>query len=155
MLTRWDPYREMMSMRRAMDRLMDSTFGEDWDGGATEWSLPLDVIENEDNFVVKATVPGVKPEDLEVTYNNGALTIKGEVKAEEEKQEGTYHLRERRYGTFVRTVAMPADIKPDKIDAEYHDGVLTLTLPKAEEVKPKRISIKGLQNKLIEGKSSK
>lgn len=155
MLTRWDPYREMMSMRRAMDRLMDSTFGDDWDSGTTEWSLPLDVIENEDDFVVKATVPGVKPEDLEVTYNNGALTIKGEVKAEEEKKEGKYHLRERRYGTFVRTVALPTDVKPENIDAEYHDGVLTLTLPKAEEVKPKRISIKGIQNKLIEGKAAK
>jgi HSP20 family protein len=145
----------MMSMRRAMDRLMDSTFGDDWDSGTTEWSLPLDVIENEDDFVVKATVPGVKPEDLEVTYNNGALTIKGEVKAEEEKKEGKYHLRERRYGTFVRTVALPPDVKPDNINAEYHDGVLTLTLPKAEEVKPKRISIKGIQNKLIEGKAAK
>lgn len=153
MLTRWDPYREMMSMRRAMNRLMDNTFSDEWDSG-TEWSLPLDVMENENDFVVKATVPGVKPDDLEITYNNGTLTIQGEVKSEQDQKEGKYHLRERRSGAFVRSLALPTDVKPDKIEAEYQDGVLTLKLPKAEEARPKRIAIKAGSNKMIGEKNN-
>ena len=141
MLTRWDPFQDMISMRRSIDRLIDNTLGDNWDSG-TEWSFPLDVVENEDDYVVEASLPGVKPEDLEITYNNGALTIRGEMKAENEKKEGKYHLRERRFGSFVRSVSLPMDVKADSIEADYKDGVLTLKLPKAEEVKPKRIAIK-------------
>ena len=148
MLSRWDPFREMMTMRRAMDRLLDSSLT----GEATEtpeWSLPLDVVEEETEYLVKASLPGIKPEDLDITYNKGMLTIKGEVKDERETTEGQYHLRERRFGTFSRTIALPTTVKPEDIQANYQDGVLTLTLPKAEETKPKRIQVKG------EGKTSK
>ncbi|HEX9018561.1 MAG TPA: Hsp20/alpha crystallin family protein [Anaerolineaceae bacterium] len=153
MLTRWDPFRDMMSMRQAIDRLIDNSMGDNWDSG-TEWSLPLDVMETGDGYVVEATVPGIKPEDLEITYNNGTLTIRGETKAENEQKEGKYHLRERRYGTFVRSIALPTDVKADSIEANYKDGVLSLKLPKTEEVKPKRIAIKGSESKMIEGKTN-
>ncbi len=153
MLTRWDPFREMVSMRRAVDRLMENSLGEEWDQQAREWSLALDVIENEDSYLIKATVPGVKPEDLEITFNKGMLTIRGELKDEAEQTQGQYHLRERRYGAFSRSVTMPANVKADDIQADYQGGILTLSLPKAEEAKPKRIQVGSHGQKAIEGQS--
>ena len=153
-LTRWDPVREMMSLRRAMDRVFgNELFDEDWNQ-PFNWNLPLDVAESEDEFIVKASLPGVNPDDLEITYNNDNLTIRGEMKAEDEKKGETYHLRERRYGTFSRTISLSSSIKSDDIRAEYESGVLTLHLPKTEEVKPRRIQIgsgKGAKQPVIEG----
>jgi HSP20 family protein len=141
MLSRWDPFREMVSMRRAVDRLIENSMGgEDWNQ-QLEWSLPLDVVENEDAYVVKASIPGIKPEDLEITYNKGMLTIKGEVKDETETTSGEYHLRERRFGTFSRSISLPATVKPDDIQASVENGTLTLKMPLAEEIKPKRIAV--------------
>jgi HSP20 family protein len=139
MLNRWDPFREMMTMRHAMDRLMENAITEE--PAPADWSLALDVLENEGGYVVKASVPGVKPEDIEITFNKGMLTIRGEMKEESETNKGQYHLRERRLGTFTRTLALPTGVKADEINASYNDGVLTLRLPKAEEVKPKRITV--------------
>lgn len=152
MLTRWDPYREMASMRRAMDRLFENTFGEEW-SQAQEWSLPLDVVEDENSYMVKASIPGVKPDDLDITYNKGALTIKGELKDESEVTKGQYHLRERRSGMFTRTISLPDTVKAEDIEADYQDGILTLKLPKSEEIKPKRIQITpGKSQKMIDAK---
>lgn len=147
-LTRWEPFRELTTMRDVMDRFFDEPFLRlpslwDRDGGAAQ-PLALDLVENTDAYVVKASVPGVKPEDVEITLNNNVLTIKGESKEENEKKEGQYHMRERRYGSFYRSVTLPANVKADKIDAVNENGVLTLTLPKAEEAKPKRIAVKNL-----------
>lgn len=149
MLTRWDPFREMVTMRRAMDRLMESSMNEET--SPADWSLALDVMEDESGYVVKASVPGVKPEDIDITFNKGMLTIRGEMKEETESNKGQYHLRERRFGTFTRTLALPTGVKPDEINASYNDGVLTLRLPKAEEVKPKRIAVNS-GSKVIENK---
>jgi HSP20 family protein len=155
MLTRWDPFREMLSMRRAMDRLIENTTGENWDE-VNEWSLALDVVEDENAFTVKATLPGVSPDDIDVTFNRGMLTIKGSVKDESETTKGQYHLRERRYGSFSRTISLPASVKAEDIQADYKDGVLSLTLPKTEEVKPKRIAIQaGNGQKVIEANSQR
>ena len=149
MLSRRDPFRDMLTMRRAMDRLMESTFSEDL-SGTPEWGLALDVIEDEDSYQVKASVPGVKPEDIEITYNKGVLTIKGEVKDDSEKTTGQYHLRERRFGSFARSISLPSTVEADAIQASYQEGVLTLSLPKAEEVKPKRIAINANAQKVID-----
>ena len=153
-LTRWDPFREMMSMRSLMERMFDdSLFGmrNDWTEQAN-WGLALDVAETDDAFVVKASLPGMTPDDLEVTYNNNVLTIKGEVKEEHESEERRYHLRERRYGSFSRSISLPSTVNADAIDASYQDGVLSLTLPKVEEAKPRRITVQG-STKMIEGKA--
>ena len=154
MLSRWDPFREMVSMRRAVDRLIENSMGgEDWNQ-QLEWSLPLDVVEDENAYVVKASIPGIKPEDLEITYNKGMLTIKGEVKDETETTKGEYHLRERRYGTFTRSISLPATVKPDDIQASVENGTLTLKLPLSEEIKPKRIAVNsGSEPKVISAKN--
>ncbi len=121
-IIRRDPFREMMTLRSAMDRLFDTAFlGEP---GEREWpsfvdSLPLDVSETEDEYVVKASIPGIKPEDLEITYSGKTLTIKGEFKAEQEKEDVHYHLRERRYGAFARSLTLPAAVKSEAIEAKY------------------------------------
>lgn len=140
MLNRWDPFREMVSMRRAMDRLIENSVGDEWSQQG-EWSLPLDVVENEDAYLVKASLPGVKPDDIDITFNRGTLTIQGQTKDESETTKGQYHLRERRFGSFSRTIALPSTVKAEDIQADYKDGILTLKMPKSEEVKPKRIQI--------------
>ncbi len=153
-LTRWDPFREMMTLRDAMDSLFENalvgpTAGRQQSG---DWGVPLDVAEDDNNFVVKASVPGIKPEDIEVTVHGEVLTIRGEMKQEQDRENERYHLRERRYGTFTRSLSLPAPVKTDEVSAEYNNGVLTLTLPKTEEVKPKRIQVKGgNQAQQIEG----
>jgi HSP20 family protein len=141
MLTRFDPFREMVSMRRMMDRLIDEGFTGDGDTTMADWALPLDVVEQNDQFVVKASLPGVKLDDIDVTFNNGVLTIKGEIKEDIEHKADQYHLRERRWGSFSRSVSLPSTIQADGIQAEYQDGILVLHLPKSEAMKPKRIAI--------------
>jgi HSP20 family protein len=151
MLTRWDPFQEMLNLRRTVDRLFDNA-SSDHEWQPTQWGLAVDVVENKDDFIVKASVPGINPNDLDVSYVDDTLTIKGEVKSDNEIKEDQYHLRERRYGTFTRSITLPVKIRGDAIEAGYQNGVLTLRLPKAEEVKPKRISIKVGDQKMIEGK---
>jgi HSP20 family protein len=151
MLTRWDPFQEMLNLRRTVDRLFDNV-GTEHEWQPTQWGLAVDVVENKDDFIVKASVPGINPDDLEISYADDTLTIKGEIKTDNEYKEDQYHLRERRYGSFSRSVSLPTKIKGDAIEASYQNGVVTLRLPKAEEVKPKRISIKVGNGKMIEGK---
>ncbi|MBP1693167.1 MAG: putative small heat shock protein [Chloroflexi bacterium] len=152
-LTRWDPMRDMMTLRNAMDHLFNSAFvGPDFVWQPETLGIPMDVVENDDAYIVKASLPGIKPEELEITYNNNVLTVKGETKDEKEVDENRYHLRERRYGSFSRSISLPSNVKADKIQADYEQGVLTLTLPKAEEAKPKRIQVK--TSPMIEAKIS-
>ncbi len=157
MLTRWDPFRDMFSMRRQMDQIMNDMLGEE--SAATqqgEYLLPLDVAEDDNDYIVKASLPGVKPDNIDVTYRNGTLTISGESKHEQDVENEQYHMRERSFGTFRRSITLPGDIDPDKIDAHFEDGVLTLMLPKSEQAKPKRIPIKGQgETKQIEGQFNK
>jgi len=152
MLTRWDPFRDMLSMRRAMDRWFDRTLEPSW-SETPVWDLALDVVENKDEFLVKASLPGINPDDLEITFTENVLTIKGETKEDKEIKEEQYHLRERRQGVFSRSISLPNRVKSDAIEASYDSGVLTLKLPKVEEVKAKRIAIKVDGAKMIEGKS--
>jgi HSP20 family protein len=149
-LTRWEPFREMANLSRVMDRFFDEPFGEMptlWRRGDGN-TLALDVAEQDDQYIVKASIPGIKPEEVEITLTNNVLTIKGETKEENENKQENYHLRERHFGSFVRSIALPNSVDADKIEAVNEHGVLTLTLPKAETVKPKRIEVK----KMIESK---
>lgn len=140
-LIRWDPFREMLSMRSMMDRIL-----EDWErpspGGALLGGPALDLMQTPDEVVVRMMIPGVKPEDIEISVTGDVLSIRGEVKFEQAKETARYHVRELRHGSFARSIALPAPVVADKAEARFQDGVLTLTLPKAEEVKPKMISVK-------------
>ena len=155
-ITRWNPYRDMAIMRRSMDRLVDNFVGEGEDLPETvTWGVALDVRESEEAFVVEASLPGVNPADIDVTYNNNVLTIKGELRSEEEKEDARYHLRERRYGLFFCSIILPCGIDGENITASYTDGVLTLSLPKREEVKPRRIEIRSVTSpQMIEGQAA-
>ena len=145
-IVRWDPFNEMVSLRDAMSRLFEDSFIRPgaWPTSfeGTAWTLPLDVIETKDDIIVKASVPGLKPEEIDISVTGGTLTIKGETKSEQKVEEGSYIRQERRYGSFQRTITLPADVVADKAKAEFESGVLTLTLPKAEEAKPKTIKVK-------------
>jgi len=153
MLTRYDPFREMLAIRNTMERLLDSAVTGTSTLQPATLGLALDIAESENEYVVKASLPGINLNDLEITYANNTLTIKGEVREEQELEEARYHLRERSYGSFARSITLPAGVESDKIEANYEVGVLTLRLPKAEEIKPKRIAIKaGDGQKVIEAR---
>jgi len=156
-IIRRDPFREMLSWNRAMERMLNNLYDTELGfGEPLNLRMPLDVIEKDEEFVVKADVAGIDPNKIEITYTDNNLSIKGEIseEREEEGKEGRYHLRERCYGTFSRTISMPGTVDVDNIQAETENGVLVLHLPKKEEVKPRRIEIKGgLKQNVIEGKS--
>ncbi|MEW5938609.1 MAG: Hsp20/alpha crystallin family protein [Chloroflexota bacterium] len=141
-LIRFEPMREMVSLREAMDRLFNDAFTPSFDI-AGYWQAPaVDLYQTDDEVVVKASLPGIKSDDVQISITGDTLTLKGEFKQEEEKKERAYHLREQRYGAFERTFSLPTHILADKAKAEFENGVLTVTLPKAEEVKPKMITVK-------------
>jgi HSP20 family protein len=143
-MTSWKPF-EFDSLRREMDRLWDSFF-EGRPGWRTreerEWFPSLDVTETNTDLLVKAELPGMDPKDINISLNEGALTIRGEKKQEREEKEEGYHLIERSYGSFVRSVRLPKDVQSDKISASFKNGVLKVVLPKTEEAKKKEIKIK-------------
>jgi HSP20 family protein len=149
-LTTWKPFRELEPfrdferMRRDMDRFWDSFFqrGVRRTDEDAEWLPSLDVAETKDEIVVKAEVPGMDPKDIDISLSDGLLTIKGEKKQEREEKEEDYHLVERSYGTFTRSIRLPKEVRRDKISASYKNGVLKVTLPKSEEAKQKEIKIK-------------
>jgi HSP20 family protein len=134
----------MVSLRDAMDRLFQESFVRPTSRLliSRESALPLDVYETDNELVVKAALPGIKPEDVDITLTGDCLTIKGEAKAEDNVKEEDYFLHERRYGAFSRAVTLPVPVVGDKAEAKFENGVLTISLPKAEEVKPKPIKVK-------------
>ena len=136
------PANEFMSLRDAMDRLFDESFLRPFgDGGVAASAPAVDVAETNDKVLVTATMPGVKPEDIKITLTGDVLQISGETKAEIERQDATYHVRERRFGSFSRSIPMPTSVVSDKVEAEFENGVLKLALPKAEEARPKAIRV--------------
>jgi HSP20 family protein len=142
-LIRWEPARDMMTLREAMDRLFDDAFTRPLSLAGGNWSVPaVDMYQTDNEVVVKASIPGVKTDEVQISVTGEALTIKGEVKQKEETKEKAYHIREQRWGTFERTLALPTEVVADKAKAEFENGILTITLPKADEVKPKTITIK-------------
>ncbi len=144
-LVRWEPFRDMVSLREAMDRLFEESFVRPLEGArapSVGGSLAVDMYEKEDSLVVKAAVPGIKAEDLDITVTGDMLNIKGEAKAEEEVEEENYHRREFRYGSFCRSVRLPIEVDADQADASFADGILTLTFAKPEEKRPKSVTVK-------------
>ena len=143
-LIRWEPAREMMTLREAMDRLFDDAFTrplslrDGWSASAPA----IDMYQTNDEIIVKAAVPGMKADDVQINVTGELLTIKGEMKEQEEKKEKAWHIREQRWGSFELSVALPTVVVADQAKAEFENGILTVTLPKAEEVKPKTITVK-------------
>lgn len=151
-LMRWDPSRDLLTMRSMMDRIVNEGFGgqpAQWQRNSDSMALALDVAEENDTYIVKASLPGVKPEEIDITLTDNVLTIRGELKADEEIKEERYHVRERRWGSFLRSVTLPAPVEQEQIDANFENGVLTLRLPKSEAIKPRRINVRSS----IEGQS--
>ena len=143
-IVRWEPFRDLMTTQREFDRLFKEAFSPIFGEGELStrtWAPPVDIYENENDIVLKAELPGVEPRDVEVRVEDSTLYLKGERKFEKETKEENYHRVERSYGSLARSFSLPNSISADKVKAEYKDGLLTLTLPKREEAKPKTIKI--------------
>jgi len=145
-IIRWEPYRELGTLRDRMDRLFDQFSGRNWgtDEGLTAgmWNPPVDVYESNDNIILKVDLPEVNQDDVDISVQGNTLTIRGERKRENEVQEKDYYRMERSYGTFMRSFSLPNTVDAEKIDANFSQGVLKVTLPKREESKPKQIKVK-------------
>jgi HSP20 family protein len=144
-LVQWRPFREVSRLRNEMDRLWDDYFGSGrraFQPLEEAWMPAVDVAETADKITIKAEIPGMEAKDIEISMVGDTLSIKGEKKSEREEKDENYHMVERTYGSFNRTMKLPAPVDPDKVEASYKNGVLTVALPKKEEVKPKAIEIK-------------
>ena len=141
----WRPFRELEEMeRRFEDVLGRSVLPSAWrglPGGEGGWVPPIELVEKEDKYLVKAELPGMNKEEIDISMIGDVLTVKGERKAETDVKEGEYYCCERSYGSFLRSISMPSAVDTKKIKATYQDGILEIELPKVPEVKPKKISI--------------
>ena len=142
-LIRWEPAREMMTLREAMDRLFDDAFTRPFSimgehGGS---SPAIDMYQTDGEVVVKASLPGIKADEVQINVTGEILTIKGETKQEEEKKDKSWHMREQRWGAFERSVMLPTGVNSDQAKADFKNGILTITLPKSEQAKSKTITI--------------
>ena len=150
-VTRWDPFQDVLSLREAMSQLMEESFVQPAAAQSGKNFVPaLDLSETAEGYLVEAALPGVKPEDVEVTVENNVLTIKGESRQEVDEKKRNFHRIERRFGAFQRTIGLPTTVKADAIQASLTNGVLRLEIPKAEVVKPRKISVNVGENKAIE-----
>ncbi|NWF89140.1 MAG: Hsp20/alpha crystallin family protein [Ignavibacteriaceae bacterium] len=149
-IVRWNPARELLNIEREFNKLFNAfgkRFGVSDSGADSEYEnavwMPLtDIKEDKDNYFVMLDLPGVSKEDVKVSYADGQLSISGERKQEKETKDSKYHRVERAYGKYYRSFTLPQQVKEDKIEAEFKDGQLTVTVPKAEEAKPKELEIK-------------
>jgi HSP20 family protein len=142
-IMRFEPMREMVTLREAMDRLFDDAFMRPSTLTGGNWQAPaVDMYQTDDEIIVKAALPGIKADEVQISVTGEVLTLKGEVKQEEETKEKAYHIREQRWGAFERTIMLPTDVVADQAQADFEDGILTIRLPKAEEVRPKTITVK-------------
>jgi HSP20 family protein len=145
-MIRWEPFRDLVSLRDRMDRLFGEGFGRGWpaEEGLTTgvWNPPVDVYETADSIVLKADLPDVTKDDVDISVHGNVLTIRGERKREQEVKEKDFYRMERSYGSFTRSFTLPGTVDPEKIEAGFTGGVLTVTLPKREESKPKQIKVK-------------
>lgn len=152
MLTRWDPFRELNSLQREMNRLFqDFTHAGETDLTTTTFAPPVDIYEDEHAITVKMEVPGVDQKDIDVRLENNTLTIKGERKFEQEEKEENFHRIERRYGAFSRSFTLPNTVNPDDVHADYDNGLLKIRLGKRAEARPKQVKI-NVGGKALEGK---
>ena len=140
-MQRFDPFAEIRRMDAAFNRLWNTgARAPEVDGG--RWDVAMDVVQDGDDLIVRASLPGVEPDDIQVTLEDGLLTIEGETGAETEEQKGEYLLRERRFGRFHRALRLPNSVDAGSAEPSYANGVLTITVPKQEAKKARRLAIK-------------
>jgi len=140
---RWDPFRDLMSIQSELNRLFGRTYaGGDAGAGAGAWAPPLDIYETDDRFVVSVELPGVDPDSVDVSVEDSTLTIQGERRFQSEVSEESFHRVERRYGQFVRSLSLPSTANAEAITASFDKGVLTIEVPKMEQAKPRKITVK-------------
>ena len=144
-LMRWKPAREMVSLRERMNDFFDDFFfpmpKEDTARSMWGWNPKVDVYEEDDHIVLKAELPGVDKKDIDVNVSNGVLTVKGERSIDNEVKEKNYFRKERSFGRFERSFTLPGEVDPEKIEADYKDGILKVSVPKPEDARPKQITV--------------
>jgi HSP20 family protein len=144
-LIRWNPMRDMFSFRHQMNHLFDDVFGSvvRGDSGLSMWNRypTVDIYDNDENIIIKAELPGIDKKDIVIDVKDGVLTLKGERSFDNEVKEEKYYCRERTFGKFERVFRIPADVDPEKIRADYKDGILKIDIPKSEEQQPKQITV--------------
>jgi HSP20 family protein len=147
-MTRWDPFQDLRSAQDEMAQMSPmlahalGLHAQQGDARATAWAPALDISERKDAYLVTVELPGLKPEGLEITMEDGLLTIQGERIFAHDSSEQQFHRVERRYGAFRRAITLPAHVMAEGIQASFEDGVLQILVPKAEEAKPKRIQVR-------------
>lgn len=144
-VTRWDPFRDLVALQERMNRLFDESLRtrsgeEEISTGA--WMPPVDIYETDSDLVLKVEVPEIDRKDIEIKLENGILNLRGQRKLQKEIKEDQYHRIERAYGVFSRSFTLPSAVDPEKVNASYKDGVLTIRIGKREETKPRTIEIK-------------
>lgn len=144
---RWDPWSDVVSLQEAMDTLLRESFVQPQRGGTIGvFGLPIDLRETDNEYVIRAELPGVQPENVQLQVQDNTLQISGEVKQEQQEEgRGQWVLRERRYGRFQRTLTLPTPVQSNQANAEFENGILTVTLPKAEAARAKSIPIRSAQ----------
>ena len=145
-IVRWSPARDLLTMREAMDRMVEDAFGSTYGRRAGGWGetiteFPMDIYQTDKEYVVKATLPGVRPEDLDVNLVRQTLSIKATLQEDKDVKDQDWLLKESRYAAFARTISLPGEVQADKVEATLDNGILTLRIPKAEALQPKSIKV--------------
>lgn len=158
-LVRWNPWGELFSLHNQMDQLFQNLNEVETRNGSEQFNLPVDIRQTEEAFTIEASVPGFSPENVEVTLDNGVLAIRGTYQSEQESTNSGYVRRERRMGSVFRQISLPAEVRADEISAAFENGVLTVTVPRAQKAQPKRIPVSNSQTgatsgKVVEGQAS-
>ena len=155
MVQRWDPFNDMRQLQNAMDKMWRRVGTNSQDSSENPeieaWAVPLDVTRNGDDTVIRASMPGVAPDDIEVSIEDNVLTIKGQTSGEHQDEGDTYLMRERRTGSFHRALRLPESVDPDKVAPRYEHGVLTITVPKAEEKRARQLTVQVGDSPTLEG----
>ena len=154
-LQRFDPFRDLRNMEDTMNRLWRGFGTTTTREGAEDWNIAIDVVQKPEEIVVNASLPGVKPEDIDLTIEDNVLTLKAERQAEHREEDSRYLIQERSYGRYYRALRLPDTVDVNKVKSSYEGGVLTISLPKAEEKKPKQIKVGVGAKKEIEAGTSK
>ena len=140
MISRWDPFRDISVLQDRINRIFNESAGRVENASGRTWSPVVDIIETQNDLVVRAELPGMNRDDIDIEVTDESLTIRGERKFDEEAKD-SYIRVERPYGPFQRSFSIGVPVQPDKVKANYHDGLLEVTIPKAEETKPKKIKV--------------